>query len=363
VPLPVSEPVSWEPSENDRLAEVEHVDGQRRPWRAVALALVVLAMGSLVLPRPLALPSVAAVAVLAALAAVAGWQFPVVRMRRTERSGTTAVLIEAEPLRVTISRAGLERRLAPDAVERLVVGSDHVFLHLGQAEVLTIPCRVFGARGSLDRFVERIERFRRRGVGPASLDPPDGPEAGRAYWSLEYELDSAGSLVTGSARDGDLHRALVLGLVLASVLALGVSATSWRASTLLGQEALLVVLFVGVGGLFVAAAGRPRVPRGEVRLSIGPEGGWMATHEGSARFEWTRVLGVEVSPGLVVLRFADRVVPVPSVAFMDDEERRRFARQARRWWRDARRARIVRKIHKRGGPADRNPFAPPWNDR
>jgi hypothetical protein len=79
---------------------------------------------------------------------------------------------------------------------------------------------------------------------------------------------------------------------------------------------------------------------------------------GSTRFGWDRVLGVEVSPRLVVLRFADRVVPVPSEAFEHEPERLRFIGDVRDWWAAARPGpRAASHPPAEGPPAD--PFAAP----
>lgn len=344
----------WEPSERDQRAELEHVDGQRRPFRAAALGLVALAAASLVAPDPLSPPALAFSCALSCAAAIVGWQFPVVRMLR-RRSFPVALTVETDPPQLTVDQSGIVRKLSPAAIERLIVGADHVFLHLAEAEVLTIPCRVFERRGSLDGFVERIDRFRRRGVDPTHLDPPDRPSEGRSVWSFVYELPERSSLLT---RDNDLHRHLVIALVIASLFALLSSSLRPHSSLWQSiQELLLLLLFAGTGALLFAVSGRPRAPHGRVTLSVGPEGGWMHTEEGSSHFQWSRVLGIEISPGLVALRFAERVVPVPSSAFVDEDARQRFVRQTRQWRREARLGKrplaLPREVPRR------NPFAPP----
>ncbi|MEZ4236275.1 MAG: hypothetical protein R3F59_08965 [Myxococcota bacterium] len=352
----------WVPSERDRLAEVDHVDGRRRPWRAGLVGALALAVGAVIV-RALPGGGFVAVAVLAAgvaVATVAAWRFPIVRSRRAGgRAGPVEVTLGGEGApAMTVFRGGLEQRLAPGAVERLVVDVDHVFLHLAEAQIVTIPCRALGAeRGGLDRFVRTVDGFRR---SRADLD--DAPEPGRAAWSLRYDLRRVG--VSGAGRHGgDLERLLLSALAVGiGVAGLGpwLLSASPRAAAQ-GLE-LLVVGGAALAGLTAAVLWeRRRGPEGPVALAVGPDGGWMRSRAGSIRFGWDKVLGVEAAQRLVVLRFADRVLPVPEGAFAHEPEQQRFVGDVRGWWRAARRKPLSGRAVAEGPSAD--PFAPPASER
>lgn len=339
----------WDASEADRLAEVNHVDGRRRPWRSAGVALAAFALGAVMVPHPIDAAGVGAIAIGTLVAAVAAWRFPILRGHRQPDLADLAVGVDTEG--VVVARGGLHRRLAPEAIDRLVVGSDHVFLHLAEGELVTIPCRVFPARGALDRFVDAVEQFRRRGAAPT-----DGPEPGLDRWSLAYGLHTTG-IGRSHDRVGDRERLLLIGFAVGSFGVLLGSTEPWRG----GLDLVLLALFGAIGVVFVVAGRRPRAPVGPVTLTLGPEGGWMRTEGGTARFGWRSVRGVDRAPDGLVLRFVEQVIPIPEVAIPADRER--FVADLEAWWQTARTV-------SPGGPSDApvpedgarpvtDPFAPP----
>jgi hypothetical protein len=346
-PPPVT--VDWQPTLADRLAEVDHLDAQRRPWRAAIVALAALAVGTAAIPRPIGPVGVAVVVASAVLAAIAAWRMPLIRGGRGLPEEAGRASIEADESRVTLRRDGLERALAPAAIRELAVGADHVFLHLLGGEVVTVPCRVF-PKGALDRFVLTVERFRKRGSAP-----PEVREPGFDRWRLEYRLHPR-HLAPASVRAGDLERIGLLAVAAVSVVVVVAVADPWG-----DLDRVLLALVAGIAAVLVAGTSRQAwVAVGRVQAAFGSAGGRIQGRAGVLRFGWDEVGEVQDGPTGVAFRLRDRVLWVPGPAFRSSEDQARFAGDVEDWWRLAHPA--PESVPTEAPPAatgTEDPFAPP----
>ncbi|MEQ1569126.1 MAG: hypothetical protein ABMA64_26055 [Myxococcota bacterium] len=339
--------MQWEAESADRLAEVHHVDARRRPWRAAVFAVGTSALALGVVPRPIAASSAVVVGVGAVLAGVAAWRLPLIRSDRTLPGGVTFELAVGDD-EVRLTRDGLERSLAPRALEGLAVGPDHLFVHLAGGEVVTVPTRVFAQRGALDGFVLHIERFRRRGSAPEEVR-----EEGYDTWWLRFRADGR-RLAANLGRAGEAERRVLAAVAAVLVAVVLLASDPWGG----GLDLVLAALFGGILVTLTAVSGSSaRVATGDVHAGFGPLGGRISGPLGSIRFGWREVQQITERPDGLVIAFRDRVMPIPGSAFRSSEHQSKFVGAIEDWW-QATRDPPRRSAPDRVVDAD-NPFAPP----
>ncbi|MBX2803900.1 MAG: YcxB family protein [Myxococcales bacterium] len=347
----------------------------------VAATTLAACLGFLLIPTQSALWA-AGLALMAGgvLAIVLAWRLPTMRIRRASQDGT----LTRPHMRVTADQEGLEltrdawrSHVSWSAVERVVSRPRHVFVHISDVQAIPIPRRVLGDRAAQAGFVAQLRAWQERGSAPAL---PSDPDAGRDTWVLRFRLVSDDYVLFAQVVHAQHLGRTAAGWALLGALTAGVllaSAEPWRQTVDLGVVMLMLLFAGGITALGLAPAWVPtlltpwlvrrqlqrspgRMPRGQVVLGVGPEGGWMRTSQGVIRFGWSDVKRIHADADLVLLMFTKTVgVLIPSRAFEPTTDQDRWVEQVDRW-RDVR-PRISPSAPE-GPPSvevPSDPFAPP----
>lgn len=267
------------------------------------------------------------------------------RWRRHEASpGVQEFVADRGGARHTVG--GWRTTYAWSAVQRIVVGRTHIFLHLSATEALTIPRRAFGPQAEERRALESLRVWQQHPT--EAVTAPEADE-GRTEFALRYVLrprDFTAFVQAVQQRDQRVQPLWVLagtGL-LAALWVVAPMSEGLFALTNLWFPLVFAAVFglLGLAPFWMPRLVTPgmvrtalwldpaRLPVGDVDLRVGPAGGWSSSSRGVSRFAWSDVSTVLEGDGVVVLLFGPLTgVVVPDRALGTD--RAAFVARCRSW--------------------------------